>query len=288
MNPSEWRQTFLTLAPHAEVAGPLCRAVEEGRFVGVMRLADICTASGIAQSRSNAVVEALLAGRAIGAFRRHGVMEWSPEAAPFRDLATALAAVSLYRKEIHVDADIVEVVLTPPGHASQLGDTLRRRGWIEADLEHTEAILLHLAREARVRLAVLSPFMDAVGATSVVALFKATDKNVRRVLVTRCQDGVLLPALVAVKPELDALGVAVHNYWLPRPGGGYETFHAKTVLADSRMAYLGSANMTYASLSLSMELGTFVQGESARTLASVVDVIISIAPIVGDTTLATL
>jgi phosphatidylserine/phosphatidylglycerophosphate/cardiolipin synthase-like enzyme len=281
MNPSEWRQAFLTLAPHADVAGPLCRSVEEGRFVGSMPLSEICAASGIAEARSNAVQDALIAGRAIGAFRRHGVMEWSPDAAPFPILATALLAVSLYRKEIHVDADLVEVVLTPPGLPSQLGEALRLRGWVEADLEHTEATLQHLAREARVRLAVLSPFMDAVGASNVVALFKATETSVSRVLVTRCQDGVVPPALIAAMPDLAALGVAVHNYWLPRPGGGYETFHAKAVLADSRMAYLGSANMTYASLSVSMELGTLLRGESARTLASVMDSILSIAPIIS-------
>lgn len=280
MNPSEWRQAFLALAPHADVAGPLCRGVEEGRFVGAMRLPEICAASGIAQARSNAVEDALVAGRAIGAFRRHGVMEWSPDTAPFRELATALLAVSLYRKEIHVDADIVEVVLTPPGRPSQLGEALRLRGRVEADLEHTEATLHHIAREARVRLAVLSPFMDVVGASSVVALFKATDKCVTRVLVTRCQDGVVPQPMIAAMPELIALGVVVHNYWLPRPGGGYETFHAKAVLADSRMAYLGSANMTYASLSMSMELGTLLRGESARTLTSVVDAILSIAPII--------
>jgi hypothetical protein len=280
MNPSEWRQAFLVLAPHADAAGPLCRAVEEGRFVGVMRLLEICAASGIAQARSNAVEEALFAGRTIGVFRRHGVMEWSPETAPFRELATALLAVSLYRKEVHVDADIVEVVLTPPGRPSELGDALRLRGWIEADLEHTEATLHHLANAARVRLAVLSPFMDAVGASSVVALFKATDTSVRRVLVTRCQEGIVPQPLAAAMPELTALGVVVHNYWLQRPGSGYETFHAKAVLADSRMAYLGSANMTHASLSVSMELGTLLQGDSARTLASVVDAILSVAPII--------
>jgi hypothetical protein len=278
MNPSEWRQPFLALAPHAEVAGPLCRAVEDGRFIGVMRLPEICTASGIAQARCNAVAKALLAGHVIGAFRRHGVMEWSPNTAPFSELATALEAVSLYRREVHEDADTVDVVLTPPGASSQLRAELRQRGWQEADLEHTDATLLHLAAQSETRLVVLSPFVDEVGAASVVALFKATDKSVCRALVTRCQEGVAPPALLAVMPELAALGVAVHNYWLPRPGGGYETFHAKSVLADTRMAYLGSANMTHASLSLSMELGALLHGESARTLASVVDAILAIAP----------
>jgi phosphatidylserine/phosphatidylglycerophosphate/cardiolipin synthase-like enzyme len=88
-------------------------------------------------------------------------------------------------------------------------------------------------------------------------------------------------------PRLIALGVSVHNYWLPRPSG-YGTFHAKAVLADTRMAYVGSANMTHASLTLSMELGTLLEGESTRTLSSVVDAILSIAPVVRGEGLATL
>ena len=60
--------------------------------------------------------------------------------------------------------------------------------------------------------------------------------------------------------------------------GGYETFHAKVILADDRMAYIGSANMTQASLSVSMELGALLKGNSVKTLGSVVDAILSIAP----------
>lgn len=274
------RRPFLALALHADVAGPLCDAVRNGIFSGAMQLLDICAAAGIAEARSNAVEEALVAGVPAGVFHRRGDVYWLPGVAPFGELATALSAVSLFRREVHSDADLVKVVLTPPGATSQLRDALHSRGWQEADLEHTEAVFRHLAMCASQRFVVMSPFIDNAGMISIVGLFKATKNHVHRVLVARCTDGIAPEALQAAKPELKALGVVVHNYWLPRPVG-YETFHAKVVLADSNTAYIGSANMTHASLAVSMELGTFIRGASVQHLRNVVDAILTIAPIVN-------
>ena len=270
------REAFLALAPHAAVAGPLCGAVRDGTFAGIARLDDICAAAGIAESRGKAAEAALGSGAPYGLFARCGPSEWCPGTGPFADLATALAAVTLYRDQVYVDVNRVEVVLTLPGNPSQLRDTLRRRGWVEAKLEHTEAILLHLATQAIERFAVLSPFIDAGGMRSLLTLLRATKGSVRRVVVTRCQDGVLPPPLQGARSDLASLGVAVYNYWLPRQGG-YETFHAKVLIADAEAAYVGSANLTQASLGLSMELGTFLRGQSVKTLVEIMDAILSIA-----------
>lgn len=88
-------------------------------------------------------------------------------------------------------------------------------------------ILLHLAHQAMDRFVVMSPFIDAGGAANLLALFQATSSAVRRVLIARCPDGVVPIALQPLLPQLAKLHVAIYNYWLPRPGGGYETFHAK-------------------------------------------------------------
>lgn len=273
------QREFLALAPFAAVAGPLCRATANGSLTGATRLRDICIAAGVAEARSTAVELALMAGAAQGVFIRCGPVEWrrgNASPASLAELATALEAVALYREVVHVDADLVNVVLTPPGNPSQLGDALRLRGWIEAQLEHTEATLRHLATQATERFVILTPFIDAGGMANLIATFDATKSTVRRVLVTRCPDGVPQPVLSAELAKLTAMGVAVHNYWLSRPWG-YETFHAKVFLADATRAYLGSANMTQASLSVSMELGALLNGRSAQTLASVVDAVLSIA-----------
>jgi phosphatidylserine/phosphatidylglycerophosphate/cardiolipin synthase-like enzyme len=69
-------------------------------------------------------------------------------------------------------------------------------------------------------------------------------------------------------PTLNEMGVRLLNYLLPA-GDGYETFHAKVVVADADQAYVGSANMTkYARHS--MELGVVLRGRSARAVAALV------------------
>lgn len=276
--PPDAKRAFLALAPHASVAGPVCRTVARGRFAGCLRLLDICACAGIAEARSAAVDAVLQVGTAHGLFTRHGLREWAPVPGPFADLATALEAVALYRSEVHTDADVVQVALTPPGKPSRLTDALHARGWIEADLEHTEALMRHLAATATHRFVVMSPFLDQGGVEHLMELFAATRPAVRRVFVVRCPDGVQPPALVAAMPQLAQLGVTVHNYWLLRPGGGYETFHAKVIVSDDCRAYIGSANMTHASLSVSMELGAFLAGASVKTLTAVVDTVLAIAP----------
>ncbi len=65
-----------------------------------------------------------------------------------------------------------------------------------------------------------------------------------------------------------AQGISVLDYLLPAEDG-YETFHAKVVIADGDQAYVGSANMTrYARHS--MELGVIVKGRPARAVAALV------------------
>lgn len=159
--PIEIQRAFLALASHAFVAGPICRAVAERRFDGIRRLRDICSVAGLAEARSSSVEAALRIGADFGLFVRCGDLEWRPSPIAFGELATSLEAVALYREKVHADLDVVDVVFTPPGKQSQRGDALRIRGRVEGDLEHTEAIMRHLASHAATRFVVLSPSCDA-------------------------------------------------------------------------------------------------------------------------------
>ena len=58
--------------------------------------------------------------------------------------------------------------------------------------------------------------------------------------------------------------------------GGFETFHAKVGLADSVLAYVGSANMTMFSRH-SMDLGVLVEGRAARVVANVTRAVTKVA-----------
>ena len=81
-----------------------------------------------------------------------------------------------------------------------------------------------------------------------------------------------------ISPWLKAQGVRVFNYSIPRMEGGRETFHAKAVLCDRSTAYLGSSNVTAASLEHSMEMGVVLEGRAAAGVAEVIDAVLAAAP----------
>ncbi|MHB8744072.1 MAG: phospholipase D-like domain-containing protein, partial [Sulfuricaulis sp.] len=70
----------------------------------------------------------------------------------------------------------------------------------------------------------------------------------------------------------------VFNYSISRAGAsGRETFHAKVVLCDEDSAYVGSSNLTAASLDHSMELGVALTGRAAAQVAIVMEAVLACA-----------
>lgn len=274
--PAELRMAFLALAPHAEVAAPLCRAAMGVRFSGRMRLREICLASGIASARSSAVEAALAAGVSAGLFEKCGEMEWQPRPVHLDQLAVALEGLAVYQEHIHIDETVVDIVLTQPMKPSKLEDALIVQGYVGATLEYTDAVFLHIAIKAKKRFVVLNPFFDSTGVESLLAACAAAGESVEKILITRCPNGKADESVEARASELRLAGVKLYNYWLPKEGG-YETFHAKALLADADIAYIGSANMTCASLEKTMELGVMLKGKGAKTLADVIEAVLRIS-----------
>src|SRR5262249_7964595 len=56
-----------------------------------------------------------------------------------------------------------------------------------------------------------------------------------------------------------------------------ETFHAKLVVADEALAYVGSANLLSSSEGLCLETGFLVEGAAASDVARLVDAVLRIA-----------
>ena len=81
---------------------------------------------------------------------------------------------------------------------------------------------------------------------------------------------------------LRALHVSVRDYHLSHGAEAgralpIETFHAKLVLADDTLAYVGSANLLYSSEGLSLETGLLVEGSAAIQVARLVDGVLRVA-----------
>lgn len=113
-------------------------------------------------------------------------------------------------------------------------------------------------------------------------MFSATKPGVEQVLILRTLES---PTKDDYPVGYDSIAgwlkdncVRVINYSIPRSNSfGRETFHAKVVLCDSDAAYLGSSNMTSASLEHSMEMGVALKGRAAADVAVVLEAVMRAA-----------
>jgi len=199
----------------------------------------------------------------------------------FHRLAFALHAVEHYRSFIHQDATSAQVVLTKPPRPSMLEQKLCALGWRTADLEPTEQAFNGMVRAARKRVVVMTPFFDNTGAAWLQQLLSYAPTGVKRILILRSLEDKKRKdypwGFETILPWLKAQDIQVFNYSIPDPAGGRETFHAKAVLCDRRLAYLGSSNMTAASIEHSMEMGVVLEGRAANRVADVIDAVLKSA-----------
>ena len=164
------------------------------------------------------------------------------------------------------DEGMATTVVTMPLSPSAIGAALPTTGLAYAALIPTKETFEKLADAAASNFTIMTPFLNDEGLSIAIDLFRRTRAR-RRHLITR-SSGSTRAALDRGWNELLHLNVDVLNYKLPA-AGGYETFHAKILLADQDLAYVGSANMT-AFARHSMELGILTDGRAARVVASIV------------------
>lgn len=199
----------------------------------------------------------------------------------FPRLALALHAVEHYRSSVHRDATVAQVVLTKPPRPSMLEQKLSALGWRTTELEATEHAFHGMVRAAKRRMVVMTPFFDSTGATWLTELLSNVSPGVERILILRSlEDNTRKDypfGFDAISQWLKVEGVRVFNYSIPRMDGGRETFHAKAVLCDRSTAYLGSSNVTAASLEHSMEMGVVLEGRAAAGVAEVIDAVLAAA-----------
>ena len=200
------------------------------------------------------------------------------EAQELSEVAQQLAGAANSQR-VHKDKDEVQVVLTLPEEPSKLCRALPEQGPYCAKLGATDSVFSKIAREARFRLVVVTPFIDRVGAEWIGSMFNLTDgKPVERILILRDYHAVKL-SLTGSAGELDRLQVRLFDYYIRHEGRRrpFETFHAKFVLGDDAQAYIGSANMLASSLEVALEVGVLVKGESVLDIKRLVDSMLAVA-----------
>lgn len=185
-----------------------------------------------------------------------------------------------YARHSHKDANRVDITLSPPSHPSELMKRLPKQGFAWAGLDDTRDNLLYLARCTQKRLAIVSPFVDEAGLAWIESLFNATPAEAEKVLIVRAHQPHVRSLVTRHFGVALTTNIKIYSYALSKKianAKGYETFHAKIVLADRESAYIGSSNMNLPSREISLECGVTLHGPCVHPVSTLVDTIISIS-----------
>lgn len=208
---------------------------------------------------------------------------WQCDYAPveLKRLAQLLSGADHFRR-MRLNPAAIELAVTMPLTPSyldkELAATLGRPGGYLT----TTAAFTRLAQAASQRLVVMSPFIDAGGFRWLRRMFEAAQPQCQKVAVLRNADQYAVELGVQHAEWLRALRVCVRDYHLPHAAESgralpIETFHAKVIVADESLAYVGSANLLTSSEGLSLETGFLVEGAAAVQVARLVDAVLRIA-----------
>lgn len=267
---------FFQLAPHAPVLGGVFELAGQGGLEGSYSSREIARLAGVGAARLPDIVDALTAAESSGIIEQvSGLWRLTLGKQESLRLGFLLKGAALYREGVHQDLDRVQVVLSKPPQPSRFVSELE--GTLEGawGLLGTSELLGEMAGRAERRMTIMTPFVDASGASRIVQLLGATREGVERELIVR--DGIP-SALFEFAKNLRELHVKIFDFRLPRTGGGEsETFHAKVVRIDDRECYVGSSNMTRWSFDYSLELGFHVSGNAAAQVSRILDAVIRVS-----------
>lgn len=228
------------------------------------------TDAGIPLGASGAVERTLADFANRGWCAREGRM-WRAEATP-PGLAEFLAGAAAMR-EFGEQMVRAEPVVTLPHPPSLIAAALLSSGVAQANLVATDDAFNRIARRAVGRLTVMTPFLNDEGLDWALRLLAEAGDGIERHLVVRERQKIGA-CLAARRSRIAELGIRLYDYWVPSPAGNgfHETFHAKVVLADEHLVYVGSANLTVYALR-SVELGALIEGAPVREIAAAMSAI---------------
>lgn len=209
--------------------------------------------------------------------------EWrSPlSAVELQRLAQLLRGADHFRR-LRTDASSSEFVVTMPMEPSSLAQELANSPGRPGGYLSTPAAFVRLAQAASHRLVVMTPFIDRDGFEWLRSVLTAVRPGVKRYVVLRDIEQHAVDLSVEHRDWVRDLNVCFFDYHLPHPPSSgralpIETFHAKLLLADENLAYVGSANVLGLGNGTSLEAGFLVDGRGAAQVARLIDGVLRIA-----------
>ena len=205
--------------------------------------------------------------------------EYSP--AELLRLSQVLTGADHFRR-MRINPAVTELAITMPLVPSYLEKELATSLGRPGGFLSTSAAFTRLAQAALGRLVVMTPFIDAGGFRWLRRVFEAAQPSCQKILILRDTDRYTVELGVEHGEWLRVLQVSVRDYHLPHDVATgralpIETFHAKLVVADDAVAYVGSANLLSSSEGLSLETGLLVEGAAAADVARLVNAVLRVA-----------
>jgi hypothetical protein len=208
---------------------------------------------------------------------------WFCEYAPaeLRRLTQVLGGADHFRR-MRLNPVAIEFAVTMPLVPSYLNNELAATLGRPGGFLTTSAAFTRVAQSASRRLVVMSPFIDAGGFRWLRRVFEAAPAECEKIFILRNTDQYTVELGVQNADWLRSLKISVRDYHLAHGAGAgralpIETFHAKLIVADDALAYVGSANLLSSSESISLETGFLVEGQPAMQVARLVDGVLRIA-----------
>lgn len=260
--PAKIRHVTSACLPFAVTAIDLLEVMVRyaGRNVAFQNLAERVAGTNKSKSDTLALKQVLEAHGVISAGDQMQEVLWSEQA--LTSLKWAVEGASLGVRSTESVAEPVSVI-TLPNNEYDIVQSLRRRGVERASLGRTIDAFLSVARAANNEFIVATPFIDATGVDTLNKIVEAVPDGSKCHLIVRTHDSI-------VKAESHGAGrslshrFSIFTYCRELPNGRQETFHGKYFVGDDAKAYVGSANLLYASLESTVETGVLLSGVDAK------------------------
>jgi hypothetical protein len=242
----------------------------------------ICAAAGAGVELGHAAQ--ILAGLSAAGVCASGEDDfWISAIAPveLQRLAQLLKGAEHYRR-LRSTGSSLELVVTMPLPPSRLEQELGSAAGRPGGYLSTAAAFTRIAQAASKRLVVLTPFIDWGGFLWLRRTLEAARAETEKILILRDAAEHAVELSVQHADWLRAMNVSVkdYNHAHEQTSGRalpLETFHAKVLLADESLAYVGSANFLGSSEAVTLETGVVVDGAAAVQVARLVSGVLRVA-----------
>jgi phosphatidylserine/phosphatidylglycerophosphate/cardiolipin synthase-like enzyme len=145
-----------------------------------------------------------------------------------------------------------------------------RQAMPEGTVTETQPLLKHLVTSARSRVILASPFLDRGVQALIPSLSSFVETGGRLLLITRdlrSSGSANRKAVEALRAQVGNSNRLTVRSWEEKSLG----IHLKALVADSRSAYVGSANFTWGGLTDHFEMGVHVTGEQVKELEAALE-----------------